>query len=152
MENAFGRRLRAAGVSFEDRQDFLGHKSSRITTHYSAAELTSLIAAAEKVCDSESQNSRATTRLRRRVGQENQAKTLSRQEKLARPERFDLPTFWFVGRPAFCRSFKFNKLDGPPSTNFSPRLAKARRDRIQPYVCRQPSEVTWRVIAIATVA
>ena len=38
-----GRRLRAAGVSFEDRQDLLGHKSGRITTHYSQAELTSLI-------------------------------------------------------------------------------------------------------------
>ena len=78
MEHAFGRRLRAAGVSFEDRQDLLGHKSSRITTHYSAAELTSLIAAAEKVCDSESHNSPATTWLRRRVGQENRGKTLSR--------------------------------------------------------------------------
>jgi hypothetical protein len=30
----FGRRLRAAGVSFEDRQDLLGHRSGRITTHY----------------------------------------------------------------------------------------------------------------------
>ena len=57
MEHAFGRRLRAAGASFEDRQDLLGHKSSRITTHYSAAELTTLTAAAEKVCDSESPNS-----------------------------------------------------------------------------------------------
>ena len=53
----------------------LGHKSSRITTHYSAAELTSLIAATEKICDSESHNA---TWLRRRVGQENRAKTLSR--------------------------------------------------------------------------
>ena len=26
-------RLRAAGVSFEDRQDLLGHKSGRVTTH-----------------------------------------------------------------------------------------------------------------------
>lgn len=60
-KHTFGRRLRAAGVSFEDRQDLLGHKSSRITTHYSSAELTSLIAAAEKVCNSESHNSPATT-------------------------------------------------------------------------------------------
>ena len=50
LKHSFGRRLRAAGVSFEDRQDLLGHKSGRITTHYSAAELTSLIAAAERVC------------------------------------------------------------------------------------------------------
>jgi hypothetical protein len=32
--------LRAAGVSFKDRQDLLGHRSGRITTHCSAAELT----------------------------------------------------------------------------------------------------------------
>ncbi|MBF0254994.1 MAG: tyrosine-type recombinase/integrase, partial [Gammaproteobacteria bacterium] len=51
LKHTFGRRLRAAGVSFEDRQDLLGHRSGRITTHYSAAELTNLIEAAEKVCD-----------------------------------------------------------------------------------------------------
>lgn len=50
LKHTFGRRLRAAGVSFEDRQDLLGHKSGRITTHYSAAELTSLMTAANKVC------------------------------------------------------------------------------------------------------
>jgi len=27
MKHTFGRRLRAAGVSFEDRQDLLGHKN-----------------------------------------------------------------------------------------------------------------------------
>jgi integrase len=32
LKHTFGRRLRAAGVSFEDRQDLLGHKSGRITT------------------------------------------------------------------------------------------------------------------------
>jgi integrase len=50
LKHTFGRRLRAAGVSFEDRQDLLGHKSSRITTHYSAGEIQSLIYAANKVC------------------------------------------------------------------------------------------------------
>jgi hypothetical protein len=30
-KHTFGRRLRAAGVSFEDRQDLLGHRSVRIT-------------------------------------------------------------------------------------------------------------------------
>ena len=49
--NTYGRRLRAAGVSFEDRQDLLGHKSTRITTHYSAAELACLIAASEKALE-----------------------------------------------------------------------------------------------------
>ncbi len=51
--HAFGRRLRSAGVSFEDRQDLLGHKSGRITTHYSMPELENLIAAANKVCPKE---------------------------------------------------------------------------------------------------
>jgi len=50
LKHTFGRRLRAAGVSFEDRQDLLGHKSQRITTHYSEAEVANLIAAAEKAC------------------------------------------------------------------------------------------------------
>jgi integrase len=50
FKHTFGRRLRAAGVSFEDRQDLLGHKSGRITTHYSQPELENLITAANKVC------------------------------------------------------------------------------------------------------
>jgi len=52
LKHTFGRRLRAAGVSFEDRQDLLGHRSGRITTHYSAAELTRLLECAEHACDS----------------------------------------------------------------------------------------------------
>ena len=51
LKHTFGRRLRAAGVSFEDRQDLLGHHSGRITTHYSAAELPRLIVAANSVCE-----------------------------------------------------------------------------------------------------
>ena len=51
LKHTFGRRLRAAGVSFEDRQDLLGHRSGRITTHYSAAELSRLLEAANRVCD-----------------------------------------------------------------------------------------------------
>lgn len=51
LKHTFGRRLRAAGVSLEDRQDLLGHTSERITTHYSAAEVKNLIAAANKVCE-----------------------------------------------------------------------------------------------------
>ena len=46
-------RRRAAGVSFEDRQDLLGHVSGRITTHYSAAELARLLDAANKVCETD---------------------------------------------------------------------------------------------------
>ncbi len=37
-------------MSFEDRQDLLGHRSDRITTHYSAAEIGNLIDAANRVC------------------------------------------------------------------------------------------------------
>lgn len=51
LKHTYGRRLRAAGVSFEDRQDLLGHRSGRITTHYSAAELSRLMEASERVCD-----------------------------------------------------------------------------------------------------
>ncbi|GAB4394052.1 MAG: site-specific integrase [Gammaproteobacteria bacterium] len=51
LKHTFGRRLRAAGVSFEDRQDLLGHRSGRITTHYSAAELQNLYEAANRVCE-----------------------------------------------------------------------------------------------------
>lgn len=51
LKHTFGRRLRAAGVSFEDRQDLLGHRSGRITTHYSSAELQNLYEAANSVCE-----------------------------------------------------------------------------------------------------
>jgi integrase len=67
LKHTAGRRRRAAGVSFEDRQDLLGHKCGRITTHYSQAELMSLITAADKVCDSDSHKSPAITWLRRKA-------------------------------------------------------------------------------------
>ena len=51
LKHTFGHRLRAAGVGFEDRQDLLGHKSGRITTHYSAPDVQRLIEAAERVCE-----------------------------------------------------------------------------------------------------
>lgn len=68
LKHTFGRRLQAAGVSFEDRQDLPGHRSGRVTTHYSQAELEGLIEAADKVCDTESRKSPATTWLRRKTG------------------------------------------------------------------------------------
>lgn len=68
LKHTFGRRLRARQVSFEDRQDLLGHKSGRITTTYSAPELASLVAAAEKACeDGQSRSSPAITLLRRKA-------------------------------------------------------------------------------------
>lgn len=67
LKHTFGRRLRAAGVSFEDRQDLLGHKSGRITTHYSAAELTNLIEAANRVCGENSRKSPALVLLKQKA-------------------------------------------------------------------------------------
>ena len=49
LKHTFGRRLRAAGVSYEDRQDLLGHRSSRMTTHYSAGEWRNLIDMADRL-------------------------------------------------------------------------------------------------------
>ena len=67
LKHTFGRRLRAAGVSFEDRQDLLGHKSGRITTHYSEAELSNLIKAANRVCGEKSRKSPALVLLKRKA-------------------------------------------------------------------------------------
>ncbi len=65
LKHTFGRRLRSMGVSFEDRQDLLGHKSARITTHYSGAELLNLIEAANRVCTTQTRKSPALVLLKR---------------------------------------------------------------------------------------
>lgn len=67
LKHTFGRRLRAAGVSFEDRQDLLGHKTGKITTHYSGAELEALIEAANRVCETGSRKSPALVMLKRKI-------------------------------------------------------------------------------------
>ena len=51
LRHTFGHRLRAAGVSLEDRQDLLGHKSARITTHYLAPDLIRLLDAVNMLCE-----------------------------------------------------------------------------------------------------
>lgn len=66
LKHTFGRRLRAAGISFEDRQALLGHKSGSVTTHYSAAEIQTLIDAANKVSATDTR-APALTMLRRKV-------------------------------------------------------------------------------------
>ena len=43
LQHMFGSCLRDAGVSFEDRQNLLGHRLGRTMTYYSAAELCQLI-------------------------------------------------------------------------------------------------------------
>lgn len=45
----FGRRLRVAGVSFEDRQNLSGHRSGRIASHCSATEFDGLIEASNEL-------------------------------------------------------------------------------------------------------
>ena len=51
LRHTFGHRLRAEGVSYEDRQDLLGHKSGRITTHYSAPDIVRLLQAVDLICE-----------------------------------------------------------------------------------------------------
>jgi hypothetical protein len=76
LKHTFGRRLRAAGVSFEDRQDLFGHKSGRMTTHYSTAELSNLIEAAEKACQLGSRKSPATVTLKQKAAGAQEANRL----------------------------------------------------------------------------
>lgn len=67
LKHACGRRLHSAGVSFDDRHDLLGHKSARITTHYSAPELINLIQASERVCVKERHKSDTIVYLRKKI-------------------------------------------------------------------------------------
>lgn len=53
LKHTFGRRLRAVGVSLEDRQDLLGHKNGKITSHYSAAQIDNLILESNKVVNTD---------------------------------------------------------------------------------------------------
>ena len=46
----------------------------------------------------------------------------------------ELPTPWFEACLEFCIRFRVNKLDGPPSLNFTPRFVESRQVWIQPYV------------------
>jgi len=67
LKHTFGRRLRAAGVTFEDRQALLGHKSGSVTTDYSAAELGQLIDAANRVVQTGPRATPTLTLLRRKA-------------------------------------------------------------------------------------
>ena len=66
LKHTFGRRLKAAGVSKEDRQVLLGHKSESVTDHYSAAEIMKLIEAANMALRQEA-NTPTLTMLRLRA-------------------------------------------------------------------------------------
>lgn len=65
LKHTMGRRLRAAGVPLETRKVLLGHKSTDITTHYSAPELEELIEAASRICRGESGKTPALVVLKR---------------------------------------------------------------------------------------
>ena len=67
LKHTFGRRLRAASVTEEDRKALLGHKNGSITSHYSTPELQHLIEAANKVSATDSRGP-ALTILRRKLG------------------------------------------------------------------------------------
>lgn len=67
LKHTFGRRLKAVGVSKEDRQVLLGHKTVGVTSHYSAAEILNLIKAANLALRQEA-NSPTLTMLRLRAG------------------------------------------------------------------------------------
>jgi integrase len=51
LRHTFGKRLRAMGVTMEDRQDLLGHHAGRITTDYSKVEIAHLIDCVELLCE-----------------------------------------------------------------------------------------------------
>lgn len=81
LKHTFGRRLRAAGVSYEDRQDLLGHRSGRITTHYSQAELSNLLDAANLIIQSRHE-SKELTILRVKQGGKHSIPTKSPQGEI----------------------------------------------------------------------
>ena len=65
MKHTYGHRLRCVGVDWEDRKVLLGHKVRDWTTHYSAPEVSHLIAASERVCDFVSSGSAAVSVVRK---------------------------------------------------------------------------------------
>lgn len=75
LKHTFGHRLRAAGVGLEDRQDLLGHKAGRITTHYSAPDIGRLIEAANRVCE------RRESTVLRAVGRTNLAQSVPQKDR-----------------------------------------------------------------------
>ncbi len=70
--------IRSAGVSYEGRQDSLGHRLARMTTHYSAAGLHNLIAMAERVVETSASDSVLLVVLKRRANCKKSGKTLEK--------------------------------------------------------------------------
>ena len=64
LKHTFEYRLRAADLAFENRQSLLGHTAAQITTHYSAADISTLISCAKRVCNLASRKSPALSIVR----------------------------------------------------------------------------------------
>lgn len=67
LRHTFGRRLRAAGVPIETRKALLGHSNGDITTHYSAAEISELIEACERIVNTDIAQTPTLTLVRNKV-------------------------------------------------------------------------------------
>ena len=68
LRHTFGRRLRGAGVPLETRKALMGHANGDITTHYSAAEPSELLDAAERIADRGTTQAPTLTVVRRQSG------------------------------------------------------------------------------------
>jgi hypothetical protein len=85
LKHILGRRLRAVGVGFEDRENILAHKSGRMTTHYRAAELGNLVCAVNRVSESHQSHTGTVLRVVARMGK--LLKVLLEREGLEPAER-----------------------------------------------------------------
>ena len=92
LKHSFGHRLREAGVSHEDRQDLLGHKSGSITTHYSSAERRNLIEAANKICGDDSRKTPAPLMVREKQEPCSTEKLLTFKELMVATGGLEPPT------------------------------------------------------------
>lgn len=85
LKHTVSRRLRAAGVSFEDRQDLLGHNSAWIMPYHSQTELSNLLVT--EVRDAgESRKNPAVTWLRHRHGAVTDCHRISQAQTTAVPD------------------------------------------------------------------
>jgi len=92
LKHSFGHRLREAGVSHEDRQDLLGHKSGSITTHYSSAERRKLTEAANKICGDDSRKTPAQFTVREKGESYSAEKLLTFKELMVATGGLEPPT------------------------------------------------------------
>lgn len=68
LKHTFGRRLKAANVSTEDRKNLLGHKIKDVTELYSSSEIEALIKSANKVSTTDSRSPTLTVLRMNHIG------------------------------------------------------------------------------------